>query len=438
MGNDDKIKNLPAAPGSSFLPDEIRDVDGKIEVYSLEDEFAKTKKNKSYRLYITIFLFTAIIGFLTYAFTNYLVQKDKDVPIDIKEFEDLRLKEVLQSANISEARIEMVSMRIQAIRIEMLNDILDIRKKSLSQELDVTAMNIPQAEKEVKLKAIREKEAQNLRWGRARYNGKILREKRKLWALETEIRKNRASIKKKKAEGYVTNEDRLNNLKMEKLKDSRTRGMKGVRDYYESYMRYLTLRYNPIFRSSRLKAIVAEKGSDKTDPIPNIAAYRALLKEKSGFNESRFNALRKNIEDDLLLVQRLRSIPNINSVAPSIRAIDALTKNIVKEYEVLWGSLSRSLEGYQYAMQHHLKASNVAQGIILDGRNLKLILFEIQAGQIVRPGDAATVVRGQGKKQAYVGTLEFYYKDGLLRGKMEAPKLKPEPFDMLVLVDQKR
>ena len=78
------------------------------------------------------------------------------------------------------------------------------------------------------------------------------------------------------------------------------------------------------------------------------------------------------------------------------------------------------------------------QGVILDGRNLESIIIEIEAGQTVRPGDAATVVRGQGKKQAYVGTLEFFYKDGLLFGKMEGPKLKPEPFDMLVFVNQKQ
>ena len=47
MGNDKQIKNELSKAGSRFLPEEIINVDGGSEVYSLEHEFARSKKNKN-------------------------------------------------------------------------------------------------------------------------------------------------------------------------------------------------------------------------------------------------------------------------------------------------------------------------------------------------------------------------------------------------------
>lgn len=420
--------------GSTFLPEEIRDVDGHVEVYSLEDEFSKTKKNKNYKLYFFIIIFiSAILGF-AYLFTDFVSRKDRDVPLDIKEFEDLRLKEVLQSTRFYENRIEMISMKIQSLRIEMLNEILDIRKNSLSNELDVIGNNLPQGERDTKLKEIRDAEGRKMRWTKARFRGRIAKERRALYALESQMRKERALIEEKKKQGLVTNEDKLNSLKMKNLRESRKSGMFDMQKYHDSYIRYQILKYNPIFRSPQLKSILSDN-ADASVQMPTLKKYHEMLKEKTGFAPERFNKLHSDIEKDFLLIERLKSIPNINSVAPSIRAIDSLNKKIIGEYEVLWGSLFSLVDAYHHAIQKHLEGSKVAQGIIIDARNEKSILTQLTDIKSVKVGTSATVIRG--KEQKYIATIEFTSLDNAPRAKVVEKKESLKPFDEIVLVEVK-
>ena len=57
MGNDKQIKKDLTKAGSRFLPEEIANVDGGAEVYSLETEFEKTPAMNlsliNYRLRLT-------------------------------------------------------------------------------------------------------------------------------------------------------------------------------------------------------------------------------------------------------------------------------------------------------------------------------------------------------------------------------------------------
>ena len=99
MANGNKVKKQVTKKSSNFLPEEIKDLEGKGEVYSLENEYAKTKKNRNYKLYLFILSFIAAVVFLTMLFTDYLKRETENYSVNINEFQDLRLKEALKSAN---------------------------------------------------------------------------------------------------------------------------------------------------------------------------------------------------------------------------------------------------------------------------------------------------------------------------------------------------
>ena len=100
MANDNEVKK-DLALGSKFLPTEIANIDGGSEVYSLENEFSKTRKNKNWLVFIIVLVFILLIAAFTSIFTYYTSEKDKNIDVSISEFNDLRLKEILNSSNLN-------------------------------------------------------------------------------------------------------------------------------------------------------------------------------------------------------------------------------------------------------------------------------------------------------------------------------------------------
>ncbi len=141
MGNDNQIMDLDLG-GTSFLPDKIRDIDAIKEFYSLDDEFAKTKKNSNYLLYFLIFLFFAFVFGCAFGFTAYLENKNKNVKIEIDEFEDLRLKEVIDSARSHENNLDLQLIRLEVLRTEHKQKILVANKKYQKQRINILSRDL--------------------------------------------------------------------------------------------------------------------------------------------------------------------------------------------------------------------------------------------------------------------------------------------------------
>ena len=106
MGNEDKIKDLSESGKLQFLPAEWSFDETAPVIYSLEDEFAKTKKNRHFFLYVLVLGFISFLVFGTYVLTTKAQREQKDSDIRITEFEDLKLRELLDTAKNQEKKIE--------------------------------------------------------------------------------------------------------------------------------------------------------------------------------------------------------------------------------------------------------------------------------------------------------------------------------------------
>jgi hypothetical protein len=100
MANDNKMKKKKdeskeiVSLAGKFLPEEIVNSDGRTEIYSLEEEYAKTRKNKNWFVIFTVVGFILFISLITYLIYNYSTDKDRNIEVNITEFDDLRLKEI--------------------------------------------------------------------------------------------------------------------------------------------------------------------------------------------------------------------------------------------------------------------------------------------------------------------------------------------------------
>jgi DNA repair exonuclease SbcCD ATPase subunit len=97
MESGNKITQHDLSSKEYFLKNSLAEYE-QPNIYSLEDEFAKTKKNPDRKPYLIFFGFIFFLVLSTILVTHFLDVKSKQISIDISDFEDLRLKETLSAA----------------------------------------------------------------------------------------------------------------------------------------------------------------------------------------------------------------------------------------------------------------------------------------------------------------------------------------------------
>lgn len=80
-----------------FLQNRLADSE-RPAIYSLEAEFAKTKKNRDLKPHLIFLGFVFLLIGITLGTVRYLEHQSRHINIDISDFEDLRLKEALGEA----------------------------------------------------------------------------------------------------------------------------------------------------------------------------------------------------------------------------------------------------------------------------------------------------------------------------------------------------
>lgn len=107
MDNDNKIEMETTSPEQRhkevllFLNDELNrlQVSNSQNSYDLEKEYAKTKKNKSPFTFLLLFLSAVVVFFAAWGITSYIDKQNEEITVNLKEFEELNVKELLDSVS---------------------------------------------------------------------------------------------------------------------------------------------------------------------------------------------------------------------------------------------------------------------------------------------------------------------------------------------------
>ncbi len=84
-------------------------------VYSLEAEFAKTKRSRDLKPRLVVSGFILLLIGLTWATVSYLEHQSRQINIDITDFEDLRLKDALNEAMAVSSDLEVYQYALQML-----------------------------------------------------------------------------------------------------------------------------------------------------------------------------------------------------------------------------------------------------------------------------------------------------------------------------------
>lgn len=437
MANDNEVKKDLTPFGSKFLPAEISNIDGISEVYSLENEFAKTKKNKNWMVFIIVFVFILLTAVFTFAFRSYMIEKSKNIDVSITEFDDLRLKEILNSSRLAENNIQIRNNELQSLVVEMKNQILEVNNRYLSKENSILDKSTSVESARGKIQELKNAEQNEINGIKALYESKINEKRAQINRIESEKRAEEEKLASaKKAAGNVADEGKVYAMKMKSLSDASQSGLSSMADYYNRFVKYLILKYNPVFSSGELKTNL-DKNS-KRNESKNLREYDDLFQKENVMSRKRFDDLRVKIYEHDVLVNRLIGVGYENSVPPALKSIDNLSSSIVNDYENLWFGLTSTIrqknsqiEDYKTALDAVLK-ERPESGYIISAENPSKISIHINRLLTVKEGGTGLVFRTDDK---YIGKIEFYKTSDGLKAKVVslAGSNKMRPFDRILI-----
>lgn len=432
----DESKEIVSLAGK-FLPEEIVNSDGRTEIYSLEEEYAKTRKNKNWFVIFTVVGFIFFISLITYLIYNYSTDKDRNIEVNITEFDDLRLKEILNSTRITDNNIQLAKNDIIKLQVEMRNAILEVNNRYLQSQNALLDKGYSDAEVKSRLALLKKEEEAEVNSIKKKYDGLISEKRAYVSSVEQEkIKALRELEKQSKKFGKFSDENKVYEQKMKMLTESSQSGLALMANFYERYVRYIIQKYNPLFSSGEVKSALDR--NMKRDEALNLKGYDDLYQKENIISKKRFDETRQKIYDQNILIQRLIGVGYENSVPVALRTIDNLSHSIVNDYETLVFSLlstvkekNSELEDYRIALDAVLK-EKPESGYIISAKDTSKISVHINRLIPVHDGDEALVFRTD---DLYIGKIILYRTSDGIKGKLDslAGKEKLRPFDRILI-----
>ena len=446
MGNENKIKGdeLVLRKREEFFKDGIIDSSSAENLYSLAEEYAKTKKVRQFFLYLSVLVFIGSLVLGTLFMTMSIRKSAKQIAIDIKEFESVNLAELLTTAKKNEGLIRGLNSEIKDLKRQRDTELASIRDNLYARRNLLTTMNISGAEKKRRSRRYGRQAALQSARVRAAYGKKIQPKEQRIRDLKAQMAKSGRMLKKTQA--AIDNFQRLWEIEEKKLhlsyakrigelKAGHLRQMAALKRFHKKYVSSLILRFNPVFKDDVLKQLIAAVDGSRD---LKFNPWNDLLARERVTSRNDFDGLRQKIRNDFLLIKRLERISYTNSVAPALGRIDVLTATIVTAYEELWKTLLVTVAAKNYLLGEFRNAlSSYAKqtrehGYIVSARNRNAVILVMNENYPVTDGMKGIVIRGDRQK---IATIDLYKtREGVrARNVQSVSNFRIKPLDKILI-----
>ncbi len=443
MGNDKQIKvkqtgSVLEQARAEFLPMAVKDPERKVKQYSLEEEFFKSKKNKPWFLYLFVAAFIILIIVSAIILISVIQSKSRKIELNIRDFEDVKLKELIDSSKKGENQIDQFRRELAALDSDYKDEQERIGREFDSKKDAVTMMDLADADKTAKLSVV-DKEEEKKRVASDRgYQAKRKEIMAKISAEQSRIKEKGASGRTEKSFGDIFGgENKLFKMQMDKVTGSYDKRITEEKEKTRKDKEDLVLLYNPLFKEKFILEVIQK-------PVPVVqsrseffAGLGDSLAVNNVLSKDQLSKLNDDMKKELALTGRLRQIPYKNSVQRAVMHSDSLTKSIFNTYDLalhrvveLLDSKNLSLKYFNYALEYMTK-SQQENGYILDARDNTAIGVYFNKVHKIRAGDHAFVFRSD---DDYIATITFRMYKGVLVGSVtEIAKGRDiRPFDKIM------
>ncbi|URA09936.1 GumC domain-containing protein [Thermospira aquatica] len=341
MDHDKQITQWIHDPKSYFLAEDIAYEGERPPLYILEEEFAKTKKNRPYFLYFIMFLVSVVVVAFSLFVTKWYREKASKIEVQVADFQDLNLKEVLASYAKSLDELSQAKFELDALRQEYRDFQARVRQRRLQEELLLEQQDLSEEEKLTRLAQIATNAQQELKKLDEKYLPQIEEKQKRVAELEQTSSQYQKEVKgaagKMRAvddtrqvyEARLKQQQEYYQNQLNEQKRRYEREKEDLKKYYEKLMQTIVMRYNPLFTTQELQEALQYRVDIKT-PLPVWADV--IKQHRLGFS---VDELYRQVRYQETIMKRLLLVPYTNSVALAIPQVYRLSLALRNEYENL-------------------------------------------------------------------------------------------------------
>ena len=171
----------------------------EYNIYSLNDELTISSKNKSIQIVIIVVLFLFIVLLSTKIISEYIDKKSRDIVVNIAEFSDLNIQEILEAAKKSKEELDKVKGELNYLKDNMDKEIDKIKKEFEEKQKKIAvSRGISKEEREKLLEKIREEQERALKNATSKYSKEIEEREKYLKNVENKIKETEIKLEQER------------------------------------------------------------------------------------------------------------------------------------------------------------------------------------------------------------------------------------------------
>ncbi|MFO8063790.1 MAG: hypothetical protein R6V29_04065 [Spirochaetia bacterium] len=495
MEDDREVKDLVQRSKQLFLREAFEEFRRSQETYNLEEEFAKTKRNRTLvvpAVVVGIVLFFAVAAV---GMSLYVDRSTQQVDVGEAEFEDVSLRDVLNSWLEIEQDLEDVEDNIEQLteeretrvrlaeragerRIEILEltemgdderaeRIAEVEQETQQRIAELTERydeQIDQLEARADdLERRQEEEFDQAQVQAALERDDLVRDERRLLRLELgELEKfydERLATMQDAYEAELEAFDEDAQQMREVLTQQYEDEIAELEEEHEQEIEELTERYNPDMSDDDIAELLDASLSE----AEVSDSYTDVLSATGALSRSEYEELRNELSEINTLIERLQEIPYENSVPEVLEQLESRTAALSNQYEQVWTELSASYESLsdEYAELEHeaetaedrfeerlqrrtesigsfehafseLIVSDREDGFVVDAREHSRIMVFLDRIRDVDEDTKGVIFR---EREGFIADVSFHVEDGRIFASAQnvAEDREIKPFDRILL-----
>ncbi len=445
----EKVTDLSEQSRSLFLNESVEDSEEKSSQYDLALEFANSRKNRSPLVPGIIAAVVIVVGAGMWFVTSRIQENSQNIVLNIAEFQDVNLREVLDTAKridmqitkAIQSKVILINERdskIEAIRTNAAQQISILPIEDLSaDEILVNTTDINQ-KANVDVYRINEKYAgeidlidQQIQVFQARMSRYDIRQIEEAQKQEEIFNSQRVAFDLQNQQQKDFYEDRIDIL-INEFNEKRA----AEKRFHENFVDGLKKKYDPTFTESEIDALllVAIDGETQLEFALSEYSQDPVLGKDSAVSDGEYALIQKRLAEYRAIIGRLQALPHEHSVEAAIDQLDYRSRQIVGKLDAMWGDLMASsvdVSHFTYAMES-LIWSNRENGYIIDPRDDDNIAVYMDKIREITDGGTGYVFR---KDSEFIATVRFHVAKGSVSASIielaEGKKLMP--FDKILI-----
>jgi len=440
MGDDNEIRQLIRTESESFLKTALVQSKDVVKTYDLDVEFAKTKHNKSFVVLVATLIAIAAVGVVAFGVTRAIESSIAAAPVDVQSFEDLNLKDILDTSKRNEADIERAKLELTQLQQDFRTNLDAVNRDYQSTVESVKASSSGPADEKAKLAAAADATTAKKKKLQADFAAASSAKQAEIAAIQKKIDQydSRTVEQAKKQQAVLDSERMAFDIEKKQQADSyeariaaleaaRKKDIADLNQQKEELAASLTARYNPTYADDLSASLLADVKSD-LPPAAAPAPFHPYLSTAGVLDAKAMTQLDQSFSDFEFLSSKLRAVPYLNSVPAALSRMETEARSSLAAYRAALAAAGsglkgkdkqiadltaraeaaeKSLEQFRWAVSSYARRSRES-GYVIDARDKDRLAIYLDPTVPVSDGAIGYAVRGD----RTIATLTFHVGGG--------------------------